>query len=107
MNLYTRGWLNYYSIADAKMFIQKMNERIGRKIRAYIWKQWKRIKCRAENLQRLGIPRSKAWEWANTRLGIWRIAGSWVMTRSITNKQLEILGYDDILKRYNALHSNC
>ena len=107
LNLYTRGWLNYYSLADAKMFIQEMNERIGRKIRAYIWKQWKRVKSRAENLQRLGIPRSKAWEWANTRLGIWRIAGSWVMTRSITNKQLEILGYDDILKRYNALHSNC
>ena len=107
LNLYTRGWLNYYSIADAKSFIQEMNERIGRKIRAYIWKQWKRVKCRFENLQRLGIPRSKAWEWANTRLGIWRIAGSWVMTRSITNKQLENLGYDDILKRYNVLHSNC
>ena len=78
-----------------------------KKIRAYIWKQWKCIKCRFEILQRLGIPRSKAWEWANTRLGIWRIAGSWVMTRSITNKQLEILGYEDILKRYNTLHSIC
>ena len=107
LNLYTRGWLNYYSIADAKSFIQQMNKRIGRKIRAYIWKQWKRVKCRAENLQRLGIPRSVAWEWANTRLGIWRIAGSWVMNRSITNQQLENLGYEDILKRYNTLHSSC
>ena len=84
--------------ADTKSFIQQMNERIGRKNRAYIWKQWKRIRYRSEDLQRLGIPRTKAWEWANTRLGIWRMAGSWVMTRSVTDKQLEILGYEDILK---------
>jgi len=107
LNRYTRGWLNYYSIADAKMFIQEMNEHIGRKIRAYNWKQWKRVNCRFENLQRYGIPQSNAWEWANTRLGIWRIAGSWVMTRSITNEQLKAMGYDDILMRYNALHSKC
>ena len=107
LNLYTRGWLNYYSIADAKSFIQRMNELIGRKIRAYLWKQWKRVKCRAENLQRYGIPESKAWQWANTRQGIWHIADSWVMTCSITNKQLALLGYDDILRRYNALHSTC
>jgi len=107
LNHYTRGWLNYYSIADAKTFVQRMNELIGRKIRAYIWKQWKRIKSRFENLQRYGILRSKAREWANTRLGVWRIAGSWVMTCSVTNRQLELLGYDDILKRYNTLHSNC
>ena len=107
LNRYTRGWLNYYSIADAKMFIQEMNEHIGRKIRAYNWKQWKRVSCRFENLQRYGIPQSNAWEWANTRLGIWRIAGSWVMTRSITNEQLKAMGYDDILMRYNTLHSKC
>jgi hypothetical protein len=107
LNLYTRGWLNYYSIADAKSFVQRMNGLIGRKIRAYIWKQWKRIKCRFENLQRYGVSRSKAWEWANTRLGIWRIAGAWIMTTTITNKQLEYLGYDDILRRYITLHSNC
>jgi len=107
LNLYTRGWLNYYSIADAKKFIQRMNELIGRKIRAYIWKQWKRVKCRAENLRRYGIHESKAWQWANSRQGIWRMAGAWAMTCSITNKQLELLGYDDILRRYNALHSTC
>ena len=84
-----------------------MNELIGRKIRAYIWKQWKRIKCRAENMQRYGIHESQAWQWANSRLGIWHMAGSWAMTCSITNKQLELLGYDDILRRYNALHSTC
>ena len=88
-------------------FIQRMNGLTGRKIRAYIWKQWKRIKCRFENLQRYGVSRSKAWEWENTRLGIWRIAGVWIMTTTITNKQLEYPGYDDILKRYITLHSNC
>ena len=67
---YTTGWLNYYAIADIKEFIQQANGWIKRKIRCYIRKQWKRIKTRFENLQALGIPRSKAWEWVNTRRGI-------------------------------------
>ena len=57
------------------------------------------------NVRRYGIPQSNAWEWANTRLGIWRIAVSWIMTRSITNEQLKAMEYDDILARCNTLRS--
>lgn len=59
-----------------------------------------------DNLVRLGIPDSKAWEWANSRLGYWRIAHSWILTRSLTNKYLTSVGYDDISKRYEVLHLN-
>jgi len=54
---YPTGRLNYYAIADIKEFIQQANGWIKRKIRCYIWKQWKRIKSRFENLQASGIPR--------------------------------------------------
>ena len=47
---YTTGWLNYYAVADMKEFMQQSNGWIKRKIRCYIWKQWKRIKARFENL---------------------------------------------------------
>ena len=103
---YTNGWLNYYAIADMKTFTQQCSEWIRRKIRTYIWKQWKRIRTKFENLQKLGIPKSKAWEWANTRKGYWHTANSWILTRSLTNQRLAELGYDDIYVRYKALHSN-
>ena len=103
---YTTGWLGYYSIADMKAKIQGMNEWLRRRIRQILWKQWKKTGSKWANLERLGIPKGKAWEWANSRLGYWRIAGSWILTRSLTNEYLASIGYDDISKRYEALHLN-
>ena len=103
---YTTGWLNYYAIADMKDIIRHRNEWIRRKLRTFLWKQWKRIRCRAGNLQKLGIQTHQAWEWANTRKGYWRIAKSPILTRSLTNQRIAEMGYDDILLRYNELHSN-
>jgi len=101
---YTTGWLGYYSIADMKKRIQTLNEWIRRRIRQIFWKQWKKIKTKSHNLQRLGIPRGKAREWANSRRGYWRVAGSWILTKSLTNEYLASIGYDDISKRYEVLH---
>lgn len=103
---YTTGWLGYYSIADMNTKIKSLNEWIRRRIRQIFWKQWKRIRARCDNLIKLGITEGKAWEWANSRLGYWRIAGSWILDRSLTNKYLASIGYDDISKRYEALHSS-
>ena len=103
---YTTGWLGYYSIADMKSLIQSTNEWIRRRIRQIFWKQWKKISAKLENLKRLGIPKSKAWEWANSRLGYWRIADSWILHRSLTNEYLASIGYDDISKRYEVLYLN-
>jgi len=103
---YTIGWLGYYAIADMKSSMQRMNEWIRRKIRTYVWKQWKQVRTRFSRLQSLGISEGDAWEWANTRKGYWRIAGSWILTRSLTNQRIAEMGYADILLRYNALHSS-
>ena len=106
LKLYTTGWLNYYGIASLQRKIQSISEWIRRRIRMYVWKQWKKVSARFRNLQTLGIPRSKAWEWANTRKGYWRIAHSFILTRTLTNEYLATLGYDDIAKRYEVLHSS-
>ena len=103
---YTTGWLGYYSIADMESKIRSLNEWLRRRIRQIYWKQWKKIKTRHDNLVRLGINKQKAWEWANSRKGYWRIADSYILHRSLTNEYLASVGYDDILKRYKVLHSN-
>lgn len=103
---YTTGWLGYYSIAEMSTRIKSLNKWIRRRIRQIFWKQWKKPSARFENLKRLGIPKQKAWEWSCSRLGYWRIADSWILHRSLTNEYLASIGYDDITKRYEALHSN-
>ena len=102
----TVGWLAYYSIADMKSKMRELSEWTRRRIRQIFWKQWKRVKARCDNLIQLGVDKGKAWEWANSRLGYWRVAGSWILATTLTNECLAKLGYDDISKRYEALHSN-
>lgn len=104
LKLFTTGWIAYYKICDMKKKIQQFGEWIRRRIRQYIWKQWKKISARFKNLKMLGTPKQKAWEWANTRKCYWRIADSFILHRTLTNEYLATIGYDDITKRYEALH---
>lgn len=106
LKLYTTGWLNYYGLAEMKSKIKSLNEWVRRRIRMYIWKQWKKTSARFKNLQSLGIQKRKAWEWANTRKGYWHIANSFILSRTLTNEYLVTLGYIDIAKRYEVIHSN-
>ena len=106
LKLYTTGWLGYYSIAAMSSKMKQWNEWLRRRIRQIFWKQWKKPSARYENLKRLGIDKSEARKWANSRLGYWRVAGSWILNRSLTNEYLASIGYDDIAERYEVLHSS-
>jgi RNA-directed DNA polymerase len=87
-----RGWVNYFGFADMKTLAQNLDERLRRRIRAVVWKSWKRIRTKFTSLQKLGLDKGKAWEFANTRKGCWRISNSPILKRTLTNKILEKRG---------------
>lgn len=100
------GWLNYYGIGEMKSFMKEINGWLKRRIRQYIWKQWKKPRTRYRNLIRLGIEEQKAYEWSNTRKGYWRISSSYILHRSLTDEKLALLGYMNISEKYQSIHSN-
>ena len=100
---YMQGWLGYFHIASMKQTMQSWNEWLRRRIRMYIWKQWKKPKTKVPNLKKLGISDENAYMWGNTRLGYWRIAKSPVLQCSITNERLAWAGYFDILSKYESM----
>jgi group II intron reverse transcriptase/maturase len=89
----TRGWVIYFRMAKMKKLMEQLDQWIRRRLRACIWKTWKRIKTRGLNLMKLGLSKSKAWEFANTRKGYWRISKSPILSRTITNERLTNRGY--------------
>ena len=103
VKVYIRGWLGYYYVADMKRTLQNWNEWLRRKFRMYIWKQWKKPKTRIRNLRKLGVSDGQAYQWGNSRLGYWRIAGSPILKRSITNEKLALAGYYDFPAQYEQL----
>lgn len=102
---YIMGWINYFKIADMKKLLAKGDEWLRRRIRMIYWKQWKRVRTRFKMLQTLGISKQKAWEYANTRKGYWRISNSPILSKSLNNTKLRELGYlffSDYYRRVTA-----
>jgi len=87
------GWVNYFKLADMKRLLKEIDEWMRRRIRMVYWKQWKRIKTRYKMLKHFGIDENKAWEYANTRKGYWRISKSPILSRSLDNQTINSLGY--------------
>jgi group II intron reverse transcriptase/maturase len=104
VKVYIRGWLGYFGIASMKRLMQSWDEWLRRRFRMYIWKQWKKPKTRVQNLMRLGMPKWQAYRNGNTRKGYWAVAGSGILTHTITNKRLAQAGYYSILDRYESVH---
>ncbi|WP_025685192.1 group II intron maturase-specific domain-containing protein [Paenibacillus maysiensis] len=107
VKVYIRGWIGYFDVADMKRILQSWNEWLRRRMRMYIWKGWKKPKTKVQNLRKLGIPEWQAYPWGNTRTGYWRVAGSPVLSRSITNERLVRAGYYDFPAQYERLRHNC
>ena len=102
LNSLVQGWMNYFKLADAKILLQGLDEWIRRRIRMVTWKRWKRIRTRFENLKRAGLDRARAWMWANTRKGYWRVANSPILNRAIPNDLIKRAGYLSLMECYSV-----
>lgn len=101
LNQITTGWVNYFKLADMKTKLQELDGWIRRRLRACIWKTWKLVRAKLNNLMKLGIPRQKAYEYANTRKGNWRISVSPILSKTITNQRLINHGFKGLSSQYN------
>lgn len=86
LNQTVRGWINYYKLADMKSLMLEIDKWTRRRMRMVTWKRWKRVRTRFYWLKRLGVNKRKAWEWANTRKGYWRVSNSHILGKTLTNE---------------------
>ena len=59
INEVTRGWINYFAVADMKSNMRQIDEHLRVMMRVVIWKQWKVPKKREWGLKKLGV---KPWQ---------------------------------------------
>ena len=99
-----RGRLGYFGIASMKTTMQEWDGWLRRRFRCYIWKQWKNPRTRVKNLMKLGMPQWQAYRNGNSQKGYWAVAGSGILSYTITNKRLAAAGSFEILNYYEPLH---
>ncbi|MDW7669142.1 MAG: group II intron reverse transcriptase/maturase [Bacillota bacterium] len=100
LNQIIRGWVQYFKLADMKSIMKSVDQWLRRRIRMVTWKRWKKVRTKYKNLHKLGVAKTKAWEWANTRKSYWHIANSWILAKSLTNARFEKQGYLSLFKYY-------
>ena len=98
------GWVNYFRIADMKVFLRKIDQNIRRKLRVIIWKQWKKIKKRYTSLRKLGISHRDAYVTTNARKGYYHIAHTRVLETAISKERLNKRGLVNSLDHYLKVH---
>ena len=98
------GWVNYFGIADMGNLAKELDEWLRRRMRMCYWKRWKKIKTKHDNLVKLGVDNWKAWEYANTRKGYWRISNSPILTITLTNEWFKKRGFLTITEKYLQVH---
>ena len=89
LNSFLRGWINYFARGNIKTFLKTKMQWIRRRLRAYLWKQWKKPKNRKKKLRKLGVPEYKIQKFKRWSGGhCWRVSqplGKMITNRIIAN----------------------
>jgi len=106
LNQATIGWVNYFALAAVKSICRDLDSWIRRRLRCFVWKQWKTYANRLHHLRKAGLGPWLAWGMVSGKHGPWNVSGSPALTRAIPNQYLEEQGYKNLLERYLALASS-
>jgi len=104
INYLTRGWVNYFKIANMKKAIGKIDEHLRTRIRVIIWKQWKRITPREKALVQLGVEEGLAHNIACSRKGYQLICKTEWLKFAINVERLRRRGLVFLLDQYQKVH---
>jgi RNA-directed DNA polymerase len=86
LNQYTRGWLAYYGRGISQKLKKELNRWIIRRLKAYLWKQWRKPKTKVTNLIKLGLNKDDAFSLGNSRRKTWRISGNFKLNFAMPQK---------------------
>lgn len=99
LNRFIVGWRNYFQLAETPSIFRELMAWLRRRLRMIRWKEWKTPKTRRKHLLSLGVRKAKAFEWANTRKGYWRVASSPILHRTLNDDYWRQLGLKSLEER--------
>jgi RNA-directed DNA polymerase len=76
LSVYLIGWRGYFGFCQTPSVLRRLDEWLRRRLRAIVWKQWKRGTTRFAELRRCGVGRDLAAQTAGSPHGPWRLANS-------------------------------
>ncbi len=97
------GWLNYFSLAEVRSTFEVLDGWLRRRLRAAVWRQWKRPTTRQRRLIERGLDADRAWKSAVNGRGPWWNAGASHMHQAIPTRYLRSLGLVSLVEEHRRL----
>ena len=103
LSIVLRGWVAYYRMSEVKASFEVLDEWIRRKLRAILWRQWKRPRTRRTKLARYGLDPERAAISAYNGRGPWWNARSSHMHQAVPTSALRRMGLLSLLEEHRRL----
>jgi len=102
LNRYLTGWLGYYGFCQTPSVLRNLESWVRRRLRCYMWKQWKRGRRRNAALRARGVGQDLSAQTAGSPHGPWRISRSPALSYAMPNAYFASLGLPELTVHRNA-----
>jgi group II intron reverse transcriptase/maturase len=104
LSRYLRGWMSYFALTEAPSVLRNLDKWIARRVRACVWKTWKRLRTRFRKLCSFGVREDRVWITAMCRRGPWYMAGGSVLNAALSTAWLSEQGLLRLQDRWLQLN---
>jgi RNA-directed DNA polymerase len=99
LSTYIKGWRGYYGYCQTPGVLGLLDGWIRRRVRAFLWTQWKNGRKRVEELMKLGLGKSRAKQIASSGLGPWRLSLAPPLNVALNNAYFDSLGLPRLIAK--------
>jgi RNA-directed DNA polymerase len=99
---YLIGWRGYFGFCQTPIVVRNLDAWIRRRLRMYIWRQWKNGRTRYAPWRRLGVSHFHAAVAAGSEPGYWRMARHVTVQQALSNASFDSLGLPRLTTSPNA-----
>src|SRR3981189_2570437 len=96
------GWRGYFGFCQTPRVLTNLEAWIRRRMRLYLWRQWRNGHNRFTELRRLGIAKFAASVAAGSPTGLWRMSGHPAVQHALRNHVFDSLGLPRIFMPVQA-----
>jgi RNA-directed DNA polymerase len=98
LSLYINGWKGYFVKADWVNILRYFDSWIRRRVRCFIWQQWRRGQTKVKKLMKYGINRDLARKTAGSGKGDWRLSQSPALCIAFPKSYFDKVGLPKLYK---------
>ena len=99
---YLVGWRGYFGFCQTPRVLSNLDAWIRRRVRMYLWRQWKNGRNRFKELRRRGVPKFNAAVAAGSPTGLWRMSGHPAVQQALRNRYFDSIDLPRVAASSNA-----